>query len=167
MAASKKNVSVAGKKARPASKPVLYTRNRQRRLRVDRAWLTPLVVRVLADLDSPLESLGIILVTHARMAGYNERIHQVAGPTDILTFHYDRQGELIISTDHVVANARRFRTTPQRELALYVIHGILHLHGYDDQTSAQRRRMRAAEGRFMETIVVGRRAGRGRSARNA
>jgi probable rRNA maturation factor len=149
MAASKKNANAAAKKAPPASKTVIFTRNRQRRLRVDRHRLTALAAHSLAELSSTLDALGLILVNDAQMADYNEQFHQVAGPTDILTFGYEGMGELIISTDHAIANARRFRTTPERELALYVIHGILHLHGYNDQTPAQRRRMRAAERRFM------------------
>lgn len=151
MAASKKNANAVAKKARPSSSlpTVIFTRNRQRRLRIDRRMLTQLAARTLAELGSPLDALGIILVNDAQMAGYNERFHQCAGPTDILTFGYEGIGELIISADHAISNARRFRTTPERELALYVIHGILHLHGYNDHTPAQRRRMRAAERRFM------------------
>jgi probable rRNA maturation factor len=66
-------------------------------------------------------------------------------------------GELVISTEQAIANARRFRTTPARELTLYVVHGILHLHGYDDRTPAQRRRMRAAERRFLRSCGRARR----------
>jgi probable rRNA maturation factor len=131
---------------------VVFTRNRQRRLRVPRAALVRLATRTLARLDSTLAALGIILVNDAAMAGYNEQFHHRSGPTDVLAFHYEGMGELIISTERAIANARRFRTTPERELALYVIHGILHLHGYDDRTPAQRRRMRAAERRFMATV---------------
>jgi len=130
---------------------VLYTRNRQRRLRVNRPRLLQLAARTLARLRSPLTTLGLIFVNDAQMAGYNQRFHRRAGPTDILTFHYEGVGELLISTEQAIANARRFRTTPQRELALYVVHGILHLHGYDDRTPAQRCRMRAAERRLLKS----------------
>jgi probable rRNA maturation factor len=155
MAASKKNANAAAKKAPPASKTVIFTRHRQRRLRVDRLKLVRLASLALAELGSTLDALGLILVNDARMADYNERFHQVAGPTDILTFGYEGMGELIISTDHAIANAHRFRTTPEREVALYVIHGILHLHGYNDQTPAQRHRMRGAERRFMAQFFAG------------
>jgi probable rRNA maturation factor len=155
MAASRKNANAAAKKAPPVSKPVIFTRNRQRRLRVDRVKLMRLASRALAELGSTLDAVGLILVNDVQMAGYNEQFHQVDGPTDILTFGYEGMGELIISTDHAIANARRFHTTPERELALYVIHGILHLHGYNDQTPAQRHRMRGAERRFMAQLFAG------------
>lgn len=130
-------------------KTVVFTRNRQRCLRVDRVRLVRLATQTLADLHSELATLGIILVNDAQIADYNERFHHQPGPTDILTFHDEGLGELVISTETAIVNARRFRTTVERELALYVIHGILHLHGYNDQTPTQRRRMRAAERRMM------------------
>jgi probable rRNA maturation factor len=134
-------------------KTVVFTRNRQRRLRVDRPGLVRLARRALHAVGSTLAELGIILVNDAQIAEYNERFHHRAGATDILTFGYEGVGELVISTDHVIANARRFRTTPRRELALYVIHGILHLHGHDDQAAPQRRRMRVAERRLLARLV--------------
>src|SRR6266478_868105 len=119
-------------------------RNRQHR-RVDTRPLRKLAERIHTG-----ESLSIVLVSDREMAELNLRYHHVAGPTDILTFDYgEGQGELIISVDHAVSQARRYRTTPARELALYVVHGILHLSGYDDRTSSRRRRMRAAERRLL------------------
>ena len=153
MGGSRKNASGAGKKALPASRPLIYTRNRQRRWRVDVGWLHAVAGEALAAVHSPLAELGIVVVNDARMAGYNERFHGCAGPTDILTFGYGVAGELIISADQAIANARRFHTTPRRELARYVIHGILHLHGFDDRTAAQRRRMRAAERRRLSALT--------------
>ncbi len=134
-------------------KTVVFTRNRQRCWRVDRGALVRLATQTLAYLDSSLDALGLIFVNDAQMAQYNAQFHHRDGTTDILTFGYDRRGELIISTEQAVANARRFRTTPQRELALYVVHGLLHLHGYNDQTTAERRRMRAAERRLLRRAV--------------
>jgi len=55
-----------------------------------------------------------------------------------------------------VAQARRYRTKPSRELALYVVHGLLHLAGQDDRTVAQRRKMRAAERLTLRKIDTGR-----------
>lgn len=98
--------------------------------------------------------LTIVLVDDAEIADLNRQFHDTAGPTDILTFHYPdlAGGELVISVERAVEQARRYRTTPSRELALYVVHGILHLHGYDDRTATQRRRMRAAERRLLGQV---------------
>ena len=64
------------------------------------------------------------------------------------------EGELFICLDDAVKQAREFRTTWQEELARYVIHGLLHLRGFDDLEPAARRVMKRHENRLV------RRAGR-------
>jgi probable rRNA maturation factor len=121
------------------------------RLRVNTRLLKTLATQVLELAGASAGyNLSIVLVTDMQIAELNARYHQVEGPTDILSFDYgNSEGELVISLDHVQAQAKRFRTTPGRELTLYLVHGILHLHGYDDRTLRSRRRMRAAERRLM------------------
>jgi probable rRNA maturation factor len=123
-------------------------RNRQRLLRVN----TPLLKRIAAGaLDCAglqKRSLLIVLVTDRAIAAYNEQFHHVTGPTDILAFDYgdpDEPGELVISVEHVISQAKRYRSTAARELALYVVHGVLHLAGHDDIKPRDRLRMRSAE----------------------
>ena len=100
-----------------------------------------------------LQNLSIVLVSDPAMARYNLQYHAAAGTTDVLSFDYgDGYGELIISVPRAVAQARQFHTTPSYELALYVVHGILHLQGYDDLTPGPRRRMRAAERRWLRKL---------------
>ena len=135
-------------------KPVVLTRNRQRRWPVQRSLLRAIAHRILARLDSRLETVGIILVNDAQIAGYNEQFHHTDGPTDVLSFDYgDGAAELIISVERAAEQARQFHSTPSRELALYVVHGLLHLHGYDDLTPGPRRRMRAAERRLLKRLA--------------
>lgn len=122
---------------------MIDVRNRQRR-RVNTRQLKQLAVRFHAG-----DSLSIVLVNDREMAELNLRYHHVAGPTDVLTFDYgDGQAEIIISVDHAYARPR-----PAHELALYLVHGLLHLQGYDDHTPAQRRRMRAAERRLLARVI--------------
>jgi probable rRNA maturation factor len=130
-------------------------RNRQRLLRVDARLLKFLARQALELVEAPANfNLSIALVTDAAIAKLNAQYHATSGPTDVLTFDYgERQGELIISVGHVVANAGRFRTTSARELARYVTHGILHLQGHNDRTPRQRIRMRAAEHRLLNRIA--------------
>jgi probable rRNA maturation factor len=137
----------------------VFVRNRQRRLKIDREHLQHIALETLRWLKARADTtVGIILVSDAQIAEYNERFHRTAGPTDVLTFPMDEMagGELIISADRALEHARRYRTTPARELALYVVHGILHLHGYDDRTARQRARMRAAERRLLARLWTAR-----------
>jgi probable rRNA maturation factor len=128
---------------------ILDVRNRQRSHPVNLTRLRQLAVIVAAD----CQSLSIVLVGDAEMARLNLRYHAVAGTTDVLSFDYGAgHGELIISVARAIDQARRYRTTPSRELALYIVHGVLHLQGYDDLTPGKRRQMRAAERRLLRKL---------------
>ncbi len=140
---------------RKASGAGVTVTNRQRRLKVNTRWLAEVARRALEFVEDANSQISIVLVTDTTMAELNENYHATAGPTDILTFDYgEGQGELIISVEHAMSHARRFRTTLRHELALYIVHGILHLHGYNDVTPRERRRMRAAERRLMVRLQV-------------
>ncbi len=83
--------------------------------------------------------------------------------TDVLAFDFldptkkrlplrDVNGEIVISTGAVCRQAKIFNTTLKRELLLYVIHGILHLLGFDDHRPCDITRMRRKEEQLMELI---------------
>ena len=63
-------------------------------------------------------------------------------------------GEIIISTTTAVRQAKEFAVTPFQEIVLYMIHGILHLLGYDDHRPKDRNAMRRKEVELLQ--VVGR-----------
>ena len=62
-------------------------------------------------------------------------------------------GEIFVCLDEAMSQARRFRTTWQRELVRYVVHGVLHLLGYDDLNNRARRRMKAAEDTLVRQLA--------------
>jgi probable rRNA maturation factor len=129
--------------------------NRQRRWKVNTRLLRQIAVRALALVGATDDCLNIVFVDDASITRLNKQFHHREGSTDILTFDYgtgEVTGELVISVEHAVAQAKRFRSTPSRELALYVIHGILHLHGYDDLSPRPRARIRAAERRLLTRL---------------
>jgi len=63
-----------------------------------------------------------------------------------MTFQH---GEIFISVDTARRHARAFGNSLLRELKLYIVHGLLHLHGFDDQTPAEARKMKAAQERIL------------------
>jgi probable rRNA maturation factor len=115
------------------------------------APLAALVRTALAVEGRRPGELGIVLTGDAPVRELNRRWRGLDRATDILSFSYDTtpgpfvNGDLIVSMDRVIEQARRFRVTRGRELARLVIHGALHLTGLDHQTSVQRRRMRSRE----------------------
>ncbi len=141
--------------------------NRQRTVSLNTRLLR-LVTKTLLDDLLNLEQfdLSIILVRSKEMAQINQTYLQHEGSTDIITFDYSDtstldprpstlalHGELFICIDDAIAQAREFRTTWQSELARYVIHGVLHLRGYDDIRAADRRKMKREENRLVKEIA--------------
>jgi len=128
--------------------------NRQHRLKINTVLLTEILTRTLEFLHVDQADLGVVLVDDKTIAKLNAQYHNTQGPTDVLSFDYgEGQGELIVSVDHAVVQARRFHSTPSRELVLYVVHGILHLRGHNDRTRSDRRRMRAAEQHLISRLA--------------
>ena len=88
----------------------------------------------------------IWLISDRRMALLHRKFLEKKGPTDVLTFQH---GEIFISVETARRNARAFANFLMRELKLYIVHGLLHLHGFDDQTPSEARRMKAAQERIL------------------
>lgn len=109
---------------------------------------------VLGDLGVTAE-LGIHLVSAREMARVNWDFLRHEGSTDVITFDHGStpqrlHGELFISVADAVKQAGEFGTAWPEELARYVIHGLLHLHGYDDLEPAKRRVMKREENRLVK-----------------
>lgn len=109
--------------------------------------------------------LSLVFLTDAALAGLHDRFLDDPSPTDVITFEGDpaagTAGEICVSVD----TAARVAGLPARgpgpaasharfaaELTLYLVHGWLHLAGYDDLAPARKRRMRAAERRAMSVL---------------
>jgi len=127
--------------------------NGQRDRPVSRAVVRRAVMEVLDDAGLDAE-LGIHFVTARRSALLNDRHLRHEGPTDILTFDHGSTperlyGELFICVAEAVRQAEEFGTTWQAEVLRYVIHGLLHLRGYDDLDPTRRRIMKREENRLV------------------
>lgn len=75
--------------------------------------------------------------------------------TDIITFPYSKNpltADLFISIDRVKDNAAEHSVSFQEELRRVIIHGILHLCGYDDDTPAAQQKMRETENKYLATL---------------
>jgi probable rRNA maturation factor len=104
--------------------------------------------------------LGFRLVGKVEMIRLNEQFLRHKGPTDVISFNYSERGnlgflsgEIFICVDEAVGQAGRFRTTWQRELVRYAVHGVLHLCGYDDKAPAERQRMKRHEERLLSRLA--------------
>jgi len=84
------------------------------------------------------------------MTALHKQFSGIPGPTDVLTFQH---GEIVISADMAATQARMFRTNVTAEIQLYVLHGLLHLAGFDDATPSKRRQMHQLQKRLMTTLL--------------
>ena len=132
--------------------------NRQRAVRVDLEPLRQFAERALIEclklqqrkLGSlaDLPEVSVVLVSDKRIAGIHGRFMDDPTATDVITFDH---GEIVISTQTAKRQARQFGTSLAHELRLYLVHGLLHLCGYDDKT-----RKGAAEMKRVQESVVSR-----------
>jgi probable rRNA maturation factor len=132
--------------------------NRQRDRKVDTRRVREVAAAVLAETGQGAE-LGIHFVSAKRSAEVNWQFLQHEGPTDIITFDHGSTperlfGEMFICVPEAVRQAAEFGTTWEAELLRYVIHGILHLRGYDDLEPAKRRVMKREENRLVRKLVT-------------
>ncbi len=89
--------------------------------------------------------VGILVCNDARIAELNSRYRGIDGPTDVLSFSQDEgegvpssdppglSGGIALSIDSVKANAISLRVDPAEEAVRVVVHGVLHLAGYDHE----------------------------------
>jgi probable rRNA maturation factor len=113
----------------------------------------------------PRIDLAVALVSDARLAAIHGRFLGDPSPTDVISFDLGEgegpAGEVYVSVDRARAVARERGDPLEREMALYLVHGTLHLCGYDDLDPAQRRRMRAAEAEVLAGLGWGTQGVRG------
>jgi len=107
----------------------------------------------------PAGELSLVFLTDAALAKLHAEFLGDPTTTDVITFEGAREmggsdaaGEICVSVDTAEAYAKKHGRVFAEELLLYVVHGWLHLAGYDDLQPAKKRRMRAAEKRAMAIL---------------
>ncbi len=137
--------------------------NRHPRLKLDRRALAAVITTLDAQADRfqggcPPGDLSLVFLTDPALAKLHADFLADPSTTDVITFEGDASlgsaGEICVSADTAAAYARKHGRDFSAELTLYVIHGWLHLAGYDDLQPAKKRRMRAAEARAQATLAA-------------
>jgi len=102
--------------------------------------------------------ISLAFVDNSTIGQLNERYLQHDGPTDVLTFPLSESnarclaGEIVVGAEVAQAQANSRGHPVEAELALYVIHGLLHLCGYDDQAAADAAAMRRRERHYLREL---------------
>jgi probable rRNA maturation factor len=117
--------------------------NRQRRVPISIRPLQQFHELVRLELGFAPESVAIEFISDATMARLNETYRKKHGPTDVLSFpaHGRRTaqdagyvGDIAISPETARRNARRFSRSLPAELRILILHGMIHLAGYDHES---------------------------------
>jgi probable rRNA maturation factor len=138
--------------------------NRQRLRRIDTPLLRRIALAALADLAGVTGwDLTFYLVGARKIATINQTHLGHEGSTDVITFDYGDgekpgakrvlRGEIFICVDVAITQAKEFGTTWQLEVVRYLVHGLLHLYGYDDLSAAPRRAMKQVENRMVRKLA--------------
>ena len=116
---------------------------------------------VVGEVELSQCQISIAIVDDDTIHELNRRYLQHDYPTDVLSFPLEHNladgiltGEIIVSADTAKVNASEYGWEAQNELTLYVIHGCLHLIGYDDHSENDRSEMRAAEQRVLSRLGI-------------
>ena len=180
-ASGRKNPAARNSKARigpakiPANSPFrIDFAVRQRLLAVDRKVLARLARTVLERERVAAARISVAVVDDPQIHAINRDFLGHDFPTDVVSFLLEctpqrsspratarltrrgagkaLEGEIVISAETALKNAARYAVTPGQELALYLVHGLLHLCGYDDLTPREKRLMRRREAEALQAM---------------
>lgn len=124
--------------------------NQAKSCKIDRNLVRRAIRLILKRAGIETAEVSVAIVTDAMIAELHEQYLGEKGPTDVLSFPLENddrhlEGEIVVSAETAENWANRIGWPSENELLLYIVHGTLHLVGYDDQTPSARRKMRQAE----------------------
>ena len=126
---------------------------------LDDDWLNSTCKNILNDKDQDTATISIILTNDEKLQQLKKQYFQQDVLTDVITFNLEEdgdpvEGEIYISLNRVSENAREFKQVTRRELKRVIIHGCLHLLGYDDQSPEGKKEMTRLENYYLSQTVV-------------
>lgn len=115
----------------------------------------PMVLAVARHKNSALSMLDEIevsLIDDATIADIHLRFMDIPGATDVITFDH---GEIHVSVETAQSQAKEFGNDMEREMMLYIVHGLLHLGGYEDASEEGHATMNQLQQRILSEIWLG------------
>lgn len=124
----------------------------------EEAKITPVIEDIFAEYKKTLNYLHVVFLDDEQLLEVNKEFLDHDYYTDIITFNYaddldDIEAELYISITRVADNAQTLGVSFDQELRRVIIHGVLHLCGYEDNTKELKNVMQLAENKYINLIV--------------
>ncbi|MCX6978392.1 MAG: rRNA maturation RNase YbeY [Verrucomicrobia bacterium] len=138
----------------------IHLANRQRSIPLNLPWLQNFANLALqksvshsANLLfalSKLDEIEVAIVSDRTIAKVHRDFMDIPGPTDVITFEH---GEIVMSAHTAQNYASTYGHPTEIELALYTIHGLLHLNGFDDQQPEDAALMKITQERLLHDCL--------------
>lgn len=139
---------------------IIHISNEQDSLKINPNHIEAIVLQVLQEENCKCDEVSITFVDTQRICDLHEEFFQDNSPTDCISFPMDLEdddsyrvlGDVFVCTDTAIRYAQEHEGDPYQETVLYIVHGLLHLMGYDDLNDEDCKQMRQAEKRHMKKI---------------
>jgi len=118
--------------------------------RVDKKFLNKLAEKIVKSLKIKIPEISLVFVSAGRMKNLNRNYRGINQVTDVLSFDY---GEIFICLAQAKKQARQMKHSLKKELATLLIHGILHLAGYDDKTKKDYRKLLNKQNKLWQKVT--------------
>ena len=117
---------------------------------IDKKFIHKIVKELKKELEFNLTGIIINIISSEEIVRINKKYLNHNYSTDIITFNYSESeklldGEIFISVDDASVNAKKYKVNLKQEITRLVIHGFLHLLGYDDQSQKNKTVMKKLE----------------------
>ena len=124
--------------------------NQAKSFKINRNLIRRAVHMILKQAGVETAEISVAIVDDPTIAQIHEQYLGEPDPTDVLSFLLEKgdrhlEGEIVVSADTAAGWANRVGWSAEHELLLYIVHGTLHLVGFDDQSQPERRKMRREE----------------------
>jgi rRNA maturation RNase YbeY len=115
--------------------------------------LKQIIKQIAVDHQHKIGAIDYVVVDDEKILEINNSSLQHDYYTDIITFDYTEnkrlEGEIYISIERIIENSKKFKEEFHVELSRVVFHGVLHMVGYKDKTSLEKKTMREKEQQYI------------------
>jgi probable rRNA maturation factor len=141
----------------------IYLNNKQDKISLDIDYWENFVCQIGSRLKfEPNTEISITFVNNREIRKFNKKYRKIDKPTDVLSFPFDNSfnlpvkvlGDVIISTEKAELQAEEYGHSLNREIAFLMVHGILHLLGYDHETPEQEKEMFSLQKELLHGIKL-------------
>jgi probable rRNA maturation factor len=129
--------------------------NYTNKYKFDNNLINTLIKSTTSSEDRKINSINLILTDDEFLRKMKNKYFEQDLYTDVISFNLedaneDIEGEIYVSMDRVIDNAKSLKSSINMELKRIIIHGTLHLIGYNDQTNFQKENMTRLENKYLE-----------------